>query len=366
MSHVRERTLLEKIAEVRSVKSFAKNFLLTTMAGQKLFLYNEDLLRVINLSFNEKTCMFSCKMCPYAETEVRDMYKSGSEMEFETLKNIVASIPNDPYYSFDISAIGETLQFKRLPEFIKYMKQERPLVNTIISTNGQMLTEKVFRALVDAGLDNLQISLFAQNARDHEFITGAKTFGKITENIKRAWEIRKELGASKPYMQTFMMECEETKQWVDAFLAEWSQYVDHAFVRPLYNLGREIEGMTPSHKKTPSSNRHPCIQPWYSTAIRSNGDVLPCYMFHWHKEAKDVVVGNINEKPLAEIWRSDMFRNFREAHRKLDFKDYPLCRDYDLWDAYTNVWSRREDGSFDYDRVKLSDMWTKAPAHRGA
>ncbi len=365
MSHVKETSVFEKLVSTRSLKGFAANFLRQTMAGQKLFLYNEWLPRVINISFNEETCMFACKMCPYAETEVRDMYRQGSEMSFETLKNIVACIPNDSYYSFDISAIGETLLFKSLPEFVKYMKQQRPLVNSVISTNGLMLTEEIFRALVDSGLDNLQISLFAQNAKDHEMITGAKSFDRICENIRRAWQIRQELKSDKPYIQTFMMESKESKYTLEAFLEHWSQYVDYAFVRPLYNLGREIDGMTPLHEKTKNENRYPCIQPWYSTAIRSNGDVMPCYIYHWHKETKDEIIGNINEQPLDVIWQSAAFRKFREAHRKLELDDYPVCQRCDLWDAYTNVWERNADGHFAYSRVKLTDFLMHAPSHRG-
>ena len=178
MSHVREKSWRERLRSIRSRKSFAQSFLLRTMAGQKLFLHSDDLPRVINISMNEKTCFYSCAMCPYADTAVRAMYAQNSEMSFDTLKNIVASIPNDPYYSFDISAIGETLQFSHLPEFIAYMKRSKPLVNTIVSTNGLLLSESIFLALARSGLDNLQVSLFAENAEDHETITKTKTFAK--------------------------------------------------------------------------------------------------------------------------------------------------------------------------------------------
>lgn len=70
MSHMALGGLVRRLKNTRSTKSFAKNFLLPLMAGQKIFLYNED-----------------------------------------------------------------------LPEFVADMKRERPLVNTIASTNGVLLTE---------------------------------------------------------------------------------------------------------------------------------------------------------------------------------------------------------------------------------
>lgn len=366
MSYVKEKGILQKVIETRSWRSFGVNFFKDTMAGQKMFLYNEELPRVINLSFNESTCMFSCKMCPYNENAVRDMYKKGSFMSFETLKNIVASIPNDSHYSFDISAIGETLQFKELPEFVAYMKKERPKVNTIVSTNGLLLNEKLSRKLVDSGLDNLQISFFAGNSEDHKYITETETFDRVADNIRRFRKIRDESGRARPFIQTFMMESEETRHRSEEFVKYWSQYVDQAFVRPLYNVGRKIEGMTPTFDNpTRGKKRHPCITPWYSTAIRSNGDVMPCYMFHWHRETKDEVVGNINEQSLKEIWQSEKFRLFRDAHRRLELEDYPICQECDLWDAYTNVWDRVETNGYRFGGVSFLDFFRKVEGYRG-
>jgi MoaA/NifB/PqqE/SkfB family radical SAM enzyme len=334
------------------------------MAGQKMFLYDTALPRVINISFNEKTCMFSCRMCPYHEPDVRERYKAKSEMDFETLKNLVASIPNDPVYSFDISAIGETLQFPRLAEYIAYMKKEKPLVNTIISTNGALLTPEIFRSLIESGLDNIQFSLFAQNAEDHKMITGSNSFERVCHNIREARRVRDEMGSSTPFMQTFIMECEETKEKVRTFIDEWSQYVDAAFARPLYNVGRTIEGMTPTFEQPVPEQRYPCIMPWYSTAIRSNGDVLHCYIYHWHASTKDKKIGNINDAPLKVLWNQPEFLEFRRKHRRMELENYPVCQSCNGWAAYTNVWEKGPDG-FEYSGVSMTDLFRAAPNHRG-
>ena len=364
MSHVGEKTFLQKLAGTRSLRSLAQNYLLGTMAGQKLFLYNQHLPRVINISFNEKTCMFACKMCPFAENHVREMYREGSEMHEETMRNIVASIPNDSCYSFDMSSIGETLQFEALPEYIAYMKRERPLVNTIVSTNGVLLTESVFRRLVESGLDSLQISLFAENEQDHRMITNSGSFERVCENIRAASRIKSEMKSTKPYIQTFLMECQETADKVKQFIDYWAHYVDGVFARPLYNVGRKIEGMTPCQDQLVPAKRFPCITPWYSTAIRSNGDVLHCYMFHWHEESKNLTIGNIYEKPLIEIWKTPEFIKFRKAHLSQNLECYPVCQACDLWAAYTNIWEEANE-RFCYSKVQPADFIKIALQHRG-
>ena len=309
--------------------------------------------------------MFACKMCPYSDSEVRDIYKVKSEMTFTTLKAIVDSVPNNQHYSFDISAIGETLRFRKLARFIQYMKLRKPRVNTIISTNGVLLTEDIAEALVRSGLDNLQVSLFAANKEDHEKVTGSKAFAKVTNNIKMLSAIKKKLKSDKPYVQTFIMEYKESKDMADQFQEEWAPYVDKAFVRPLYNLGRNIEGMTPNHTKTTSNKRYPCIQPWYATSIRSNGDVMPCYMYNWDKVSKEIVVGNVNRQSLEQIWASKLFQHFRDAHLNFEFEEYKACKNCDAWDAYTNVWEKDENGKFNYSKLRAKDFNKKVYEYRG-
>jgi MoaA/NifB/PqqE/SkfB family radical SAM enzyme len=364
MSYLRKKGFCEKLGTTRSLRGFAQHFLLGNMAGQKLFLYNPRLPRVINISFHEKTCMLSCKMCPYVEEAVRDRYREGSFMEFRTLQKIVASVPNDSYHSFDMSDIGETLAFEPLEEFIRYMKDQRPRVNTIVSTNGLLLTEERFLRLAKSGLDSIQVSLFAENAEDYFRITGARAFDRVKSNLEAVGKVKRRKGLRRPFVQTFMIECQENRHTSRRFVEYWSRHVDHAFVRPMYNVGRHIEGMTATIVSPPVAGRYPCITPWYSTAIRSTGDVLPCYMFHWHTKTGLDSLANINELSLAEIWGLPEFKHFREKHLRLEFEELPVCAICNLWAGYTNIW-RRNQGRFEYAPLAVRDLLSPAPISRG-
>lgn len=370
MSYVRKKNIYEKIKSIRTFKSFAREFLLDTVAGQKLFLHNCKLPRVINVSLNEHTCMFKCVMCPYTEEAIRKFYQKKQEMSFETFKNIVASIPNDSFYSLDISSIGETLEFKDLPKFIEYAKKNKPLLNVIISTNGVLLDKEMAKQLIASGLDNIQISLMSGNERYHEIITGTKAYSKVKNNIVELWKLKQLLKANKPFVQVFMLEAIETKQYEQQFLDEFSQYSDKAFIRPLYNVGRKISGLTTLKEYEVPKYRYPCVMPWYSTAIRSNGDVLGCYMFHWHPEmSKTMVVGNINKQTLEEIWAGELMQKFRLQHiYRCSNLDNPVCSRCNSWAAYTNIWTEIKDkkGVVSYQvKVQCKDFFKKSDRGRG-
>ena len=365
MSFEHKKNIFNKLSTVRSLKGFRKEFLLNTKAGQKSFLYNEKIPRVLNISFNERTCMFKCKMCPYSQEEIRETYQNKSEMNFETLKNIVKSVPNDPFYSFDISSIGETLEFKKIGEFITYMKKEKPLVKTIISTNALLLNSTMSKQLIESGLDYIQFSLFAGNEKDHTFITESQTFSKVKKNIINFKKLKDSLGVQKPLTQTFMLETVETQDEKNNFLQEWQEYVDEVFIRPMYNMGKPIDGLTPPYEEEIPKERYPCIMPWYSTSIVSNGDVLGCYSFNWDvNDKEEMIIGNINENTLDEIWKSSKLEKLREAHLTQSFDNYNTCSNCNLWSAYTNIWEK-SDKEFYYDNIKLKDYFKKSNQYRG-
>ena len=364
MSYRNKGSVISRLLNSVSIYSFAQNFLLNTMAGQKLFLFGGKLPRVINVSFNEKTCMFKCRMCPYSVDTVRDMYKKKSEMEFETFKKLVASIPNDPYYNVDISAIGESLEYRDLGKCLRYLSEQKSKVNSIISTNAVLLKGKMVDDILTSGLKNIQMSLYDGDKERHQFVTQTKAYDRVVENIKNFYKRREELGLTSDdiFIQVFMLGTKENQHLIEKFHEDFSPYCDKTFVRPIYNMGEEIIGMTPDFEPTPIKNRYPCITPWYSTSVRSNGDVLACYAFNWHKEEKDsMVVGNINEQTLEQIYSSENMQRFREDHLKQNLDPHSVCQKCDLWSAYSNVWDRDDENNYVPSKLTIKDFFTPAP-----
>ncbi|MGE5343225.1 MAG: radical SAM/SPASM domain-containing protein [Candidatus Omnitrophota bacterium] len=359
MSNVQKYGFLDKLKRTRSLKSLNAFFYKNTRVGQKYFLYNDRLPRVINISFNEHTCMYQCRFCRMHKPETRDMYRHKQEMSWETLKNLVRNIPNDSYYSFDMSSIGETLEFENLPDFIAYMKREKPLVNTIISTNGLLLTPEKMKALVKSGLDNMQLSLFAANKDDYEWICKGKQYETVCENIRKAVEIRNNMNSRTPHMQVFIAGINEFKDKFKDFVDYWSGIVDVAFVRPINNsfINEEISQIFETNPY-----RYPCISPWYSTSIRSNGDVLACQVIHFYDSAHKI--GNINEKSLEEIWNGKEKQEWRQRHLEKRWHEMPYCRNCNVWDAYTNIWDWN--GKQFQMTIKWTDFFKKSASYRGA
>ena len=62
-----------------------------------------------------------------------------------------------------LHGVGEPMLVKNLPKMVRYLKDRGTYV--LFNTNGTVLNERNGRALIDAGLDELRVSLDAANAQ---------------------------------------------------------------------------------------------------------------------------------------------------------------------------------------------------------
>ena len=61
------------------------------------------------------------------------------------------------------------------------------------------------------------------------------------------------------------------------------------------------------------SGRQPCSEPWLSSTMRANGDILI------RSRCIPYVVGNIREQTFDKIWRGEKYRSFRRILKRQDF-----------------------------------------------
>ena len=103
-------------------------------------------------------CNLLCTTCPrnYEELE------PPADMSWELFTSIVDQIPD--LERAVLHGVGEPMLVKSLPRMVRYLKERGTYV--LFNTNGTVLNERNGRALIDAGLDELRVSLDAANAKD--------------------------------------------------------------------------------------------------------------------------------------------------------------------------------------------------------
>lgn len=127
----------------------------------------------------ESTCFFRCKHC--------DIWKNKTDqrsLSFSQIKKVIDQLYEwlGPFF-LSLSG-GEPLLNPDIIKIIKYAKKVDPNIFIDINSNAFLLTEKKVKQLISSGLDSINLSLDADNAKDHNYSRGNKlAFQKVIQAL---------------------------------------------------------------------------------------------------------------------------------------------------------------------------------------
>src|SRR5271163_5140146 len=122
-------------------------------------------------------CNLLCTTCPRTYEEL----EPEADMPWELFTSLIDQYPN--IARVVLHGVGEPMLVKRLPEMVAYLKQRG--VYVLFNTNGTLLTKANGQALMDAGLDELRVSLDAAEPTVFQMVRGKDMFDRIVSNVRR-------------------------------------------------------------------------------------------------------------------------------------------------------------------------------------
>ena len=177
-------------------------------------------------------------------------------------------------------------------------------------TPATMTVEKAKKAM-DAGLNVLKFSLDAMDEKKIQKIRGKRanfedSINKINELIK--YKKEKNLKTILvPCMIDLSLEEIDRDMHLD-FLKFWKNKDVFAYIKSQDNrwLYENDEKMK---SKSHYSSQY-CEYPWISLTVMADGNVVPCTQI----SNNELVLGNVHENTLEEIWNSKKYEEFRKMH----------------------------------------------------
>jgi len=251
-----------------------------------------------------------------------------------------------------LHGIGEPLLNRDLPRMVTHLKGRGATV--LFNSNAITLNQRLGRALVDAGLDELRVSLDGSTAGTYARVRGVDAFAKVMGNLERFVVVKREAGAAHPRVSLWFTALRDNIEEIPGLvpLATRSGAVGIYLQRLVYNglglatkeqslygrlqereaaLIRETEhvaraagldfsasgaaapeiSLTPSHADRPWSQ---CRRPWSLVYVTVHGHVLPCCIAPWITEHYDgIILGNLYRQSLEDIWWGQHYLDFRNA-----------------------------------------------------
>ncbi len=276
-------------------------------------------------------CNLTCPTCPLGTDAAYDGY-SKADVSLEQFKKIIDQIPSLIYVT--LQGIGEPLLNKDIMQMIKYCTDKG--ISTYINTNGTILTETKSRELIASGLTNLSISVNSFDEETFSKTRSGASIKKISENIKKFVEIKKEIGSKNPIVSFRAILMKETEPHMEELVFKSNElgidvlYIQlfmssvadkslcdsslskeeiHVFADKLEKWKKQIklEIITESFGKS-SNNLGQCRLPWFSPNITAEGYLTPCCTI---SNPSVLNMGNVFETPFEQIWNSEQFVNFR-------------------------------------------------------
>jgi len=322
-------------------------------------------------------CNLDCQMCVR-----RSWDEPTGHLPLATFANLMAqlgALPGPP--TIHLSGYGEPMVHPNFLEIVDKAKATGARVE--VTTNGALLTADTARALVEAELDRLVVSIDGATPEHYEDIRVRSSFKQVVENFRhlRRLKLRFKGRHSKPEVGIAFVAMKQNiadlpkLPWLATYLGaneiQVSNLVPHTpemEAEILYGRSLRAAAYRPSrwvpnvslpkldmngHTAAPvgqmfdstvslslldvslSSRNDYCrfAQEGYA-AIRWDGAVSPClpllhnhpmYLLGRRKEVTHLALGNIEQQPFIEIWESPAFAQFRASLRQFPFSPCSTC-----------------------------------------
>jgi len=297
-------------------------------------------------------CNLKCRGCIH----FKGPWESGRDISLAQMIRITDQLPD--LQRVVLHGIGEPLLNRQLPAMIEHLKARG--VYVLINSNGILLDAKWRQELMDSGLDELRISLDAASSQGYQQMRGNDQFDRIVTNLQALKALQNEshkstLAVSLWYLGT-QDNIAELPQFVqlaadikiaEVYLQRLVYFQDHAgygvavaqkslqeteprllelihesqmladrlgvrfnssgLCRPVESLKVESREERPWHK---------CFRYHQLMYVTAWGNVLPCCIAPFATvDYTSLIMGNVFESPLEEIWMGERYTRFRKAHR---------------------------------------------------
>jgi MoaA/NifB/PqqE/SkfB family radical SAM enzyme len=253
-----------------------------------------------------------------------------------------------------LHGVGEPMMVRALPRMIRYLKDRG--VYVLFNTNGTLLTRRAGRELIDAGLDELRISLDAAAPQTFALVRGRDLFARILRNVRAFSALQSELQCASPRVSLWLTGLKETIAELPAFvrlardigvfevylqrlvyfpegqglarpesaLFEQLNTSEEAHIREAEALAKSLgiafnaSGATePGTSLRQQRDKQPwslCRRPWTLMYFTAHGKALPCCIAPFSMRGYgSFMLGDATQQSLREIWNGARYQQFRRA-----------------------------------------------------
>jgi radical SAM protein with 4Fe4S-binding SPASM domain len=274
-------------------------------------------------------CNFKCSFCPTGDpTLMKDVGRPLRQMEWELYTKIIDQISGfkEKVRVIRLYKDGEPLLNKRFADMVRYAKLSGCCERVDTTTNASLLTEEKSNAIIEAGLDRINISIEGMTAKQYFDFSGyrIKSLNEIVSNVKNFYRNSRHKCETIVKINGDSLTEDQKKEFIDTF----GPIADGIWIESVMSCWPEFElrdGVTVNQDRgiygQKIEDQEICPYPFYSISVNSDGQVSLCFI-DW---AKKLIIGNLNKDNIVDVWFGEKLKEFRLMFLNKSRKTNPTC-----------------------------------------
>jgi radical SAM protein with 4Fe4S-binding SPASM domain len=263
-------------------------------------------------------CNAKCSFCAYPKVVANKTLQTGV-MPFDIFKKAVDEWAAAGGENLDLTpVVGDPLVDPGVLEKLDYAVNRAHIKNVSLTTNAILMNRNdTYKSLIDLGIGCVYISTQGASKEAYEKVYGVKHYPEVISGVRNLLEYNRSKGEPARIAIRFRNAEKPSaiiasKDFVEHIKPYLSERVRVNFTVDFDNWGGTIKPTDISGsmrlRKLPKQLDVPC-QGLFGFAVRHDGSVRLCGCRLTRTDLDDLVVGNIREKSLDEISKSEQAWN---------------------------------------------------------
>lgn len=274
-------------------------------------------------------CNSRCMMCPRSRTKP---IRQTLVMNDHVFEKIVTELQHHTNQVRRVTpqGYGEPLLDDKLPHRIAQLK-EIGIKEVFISTNASLLDEEKAFSILKSGLDQVDFSIDAVEKSVYEKIRIGLNFDLVVTRIQNFIEMRNKMKAKTRVRFRYVIQENNANQFAE-FCSFWKKRIGENDVisgKKIHTFGGHVEMPDSAEYRDLQAtlNYLPCKGVFGSLFVYCDGQVPICGV----DVNQDFIAGDLETTSMEEIWKGQLFSEFRKRHLECGRSSYKHCQMCNSW-----------------------------------
>ena len=250
-------------------------------------------------------CNACCTICPR-----RNIQRRITRMDDDLYSRLIDECGRFGCREIHLHNFGEPLMDKQLEDRVSYAKG-KGIKKVKIFSNGSLLNCDRAKGLIEAGLDEIKISIDGATKEEFERIRVPLQFEPVMQNIKDLIAMR---NTSHSRLKVHVTCCSTSDK--QETMRPLKNIVDGFSFSKIHNWGNGEQAQSGNRL------RKPCQRLWKYLTVLAGGEVSLCCLDY----DGQCILGRVDENSsIREIWNNHAYRRVRQLHKEGRQGEIPLC-----------------------------------------